>query len=139
MATVVVFGAGVQGTIYGAMLARAGHQVTMVARGARAEALRKNGAVISQAATGEIQAAVVTVIEGLADDISADICLVTVRREQLADALLSLRAAYGLRRIVIMVNHGCGSGLVYDALGRERTVLALRNSKKKACAHNWNL
>ena len=34
--TIVILGAGVQGTLYGVRLARAGHSVTFVARGKRA-------------------------------------------------------------------------------------------------------
>jgi 2-dehydropantoate 2-reductase len=41
-----ILGAGALGTILGAHLARAGHEVTMLARGARAETLKRDGLVV---------------------------------------------------------------------------------------------
>jgi ketopantoate reductase len=46
---IVVFGAGMQGTLYGVRLASAGHRVILVARGQRAAELRRRGAVIEHA------------------------------------------------------------------------------------------
>ena len=41
-----ILGAGALGTILGAHLVRAGHEVTMLARGARAETLERDGLVV---------------------------------------------------------------------------------------------
>jgi hypothetical protein len=46
---IMILGAGVQGTLYGVRLARAGHDVTLIARGKRVEELRQRGAVIEDA------------------------------------------------------------------------------------------
>ncbi len=51
--TVVILGSGVQGTLFGVRLARAGHSVTLVARAKRAAELRAQGAAIRNAITGE--------------------------------------------------------------------------------------
>ena len=76
------------------------------------------------AETGERKTAPVSILETLAANCVADVCLVTVRREQLLEVLPQLAAARGLKRIVVMVNHACGSDFLFDALGRDRTVLA---------------
>jgi len=119
----VVLGAGVQGTLYGVRLALAGHAVTLIARGRRAAELRKRGAIIEHAFSGERQVMTLAVTEALDAHIEADLCLVTVRREQLEEVLPALRSAQGLGRVLIMVNHACGSAQLFAALGRERTVL----------------
>lgn len=63
------------------------------------------------------------VTEELHPQQTADLCLVTVRREQLDAVLPTLAAARGVARILIMVNHACGSAWLFDTLGRNRTVL----------------
>jgi 2-dehydropantoate 2-reductase len=121
---ITVLGAGVQGTLYGVRLARAGHDVTLVARGGRAEDLRKHGAAIEDALSGRADILRLPVIERLSRDDKADIGLVTIRREQIAAALPDLAAAAGVGRFVFMVNHANGSEEVFNALGRDRVVLA---------------
>lgn len=63
------------------------------------------------------------VVEELDPSAQAELCLVTVRREQLDGIVPTLRAARGVARAVVMVNHACGSESLFSALGRERTVL----------------
>ena len=48
MARILILGPGVQGTLYGVRLALAGHNVTFVARGKRAEELKSRGAIIAR-------------------------------------------------------------------------------------------
>lgn len=40
---ILIFGAGVIGSLYGALLAEAGHEVSLYARGARLKSLQENG------------------------------------------------------------------------------------------------
>jgi 2-dehydropantoate 2-reductase len=120
---IIVFGAGMQGTLFGVRLACAGHSVVLVARGQRAAQLRGTGAVIEHALSGRRQVATLPVVESLATDTRADLCLVTVRREQLEQVIPALRATADINRILFFVNHACGSGFLSDALGHTRTIL----------------
>jgi len=120
---IVIFGAGVQGTVYGVRLARAGHDVTLVARGTRAAQLRTRGAVVRNATSGLTDTMQLPVAETLDPKIRADLCFVFVRREQLADVLPELKAASAIDQLVIMVNHANGSEWLFAALGRERVIL----------------
>src|SRR6516165_2819965 len=120
---IIVLGAGMQGTLYGVRLASSGHSVTLIARGQRAAELRSLGAIIEHALLGKRQVMRLSVAEELDADVGADLCLITVRREQLDSVLPALRAARGVRRALFMVNHACGSEFLFDALQRERTVL----------------
>jgi 2-dehydropantoate 2-reductase len=116
--TIVILGAGVQGTLFGVRLARARHSVTLVARGNRAAELRAQGAAIRDAITGRNDAILLPVVERLASDTCADLCFVLVRREQLEGVLPELRAASAIGRIIFMVNHANGSDHLFAALGR---------------------
>jgi 2-dehydropantoate 2-reductase len=120
---IVVFGAGMQGTLYGVRLAHVGHDVALVARDRRAEQLRRNGAVIENALTGARMVGRVAVADALDPDTKADLCLVTVRREQLADAWESVSAARGLARVLIMVNHAGSVSSTFDSRDRTWSVL----------------
>src|SRR5271168_4543597 len=121
---VIIFGAGVQGTVYGVRLARAAHEVAVIATHHRAVELRRFGANIRDSETSETISASVIVWEELPSDCKADFCLVTVRREQLTDALISLAQATQIERFVFLVNHANGSNDIFAALGKSRAVLA---------------
>lgn len=120
---IVILGAGVQGTLFGVRLARAGHDVTLVARGKRATELRVQGAAIQDEITGLGDVIQLPVVEKLDRGLCADLCLVTVRREQIEPVLSDLAAADGILRVVFMVNHANGSDSLFAALGRRRVVL----------------
>ena len=121
---IIIFGAGVQGTLYGVLLARAGHDVTFIARGKRAADLRDRGAATEEVLSGRTDNLRLPVAEELAPDSYADLCFVSVRREQIADVLEDLAAASAIGRIVFMVNHANGSEELFNVLGRKRVVLA---------------
>lgn len=81
---IAVMGAGAVGCYYGAMLARAGHAVTLIARPAHAEAIRDRGLVFeTQAFTEAVPAAATTDPSGVAD---AEIVLFCVKSGDTAAA-----------------------------------------------------
>jgi 2-dehydropantoate 2-reductase len=121
---IVIFGAGVQGTVFAVRLALAGHHVTLVARPARATELRQRGAAIQDAGTSRICTRVLPVLEKLPPEFPADICLVTVRREQIDAVLPVLVEAIAIPRVVFLGNHAYHSDNLISVLGRSRTVLA---------------
>ena len=120
---IVIFGAGMQGTLYGVRLAHAGHELTIIARGPRADELRLDGAVIENALSGERAASRVTVANTLNPGMSADLCLLTVRREQLACAWEEVSKARGIARVLVMVNHAGSVSPNFDSRDRRWSVL----------------
>ena len=73
---IVILGAGALGTVLGAHLAKAGEEVTLLARGNRAAYLQEHGATI----TGLVDFAVpVTVISDPQQVQEADVLIVTVK------------------------------------------------------------
>lgn len=98
---VLVFGAGVIGCLYGALLGQAGHGVTIYARGRRLEMLRRNGLHFRKG--NEVRLANVQVADRLDPLDAFDFVFLTVREDQLHEALAELRDN-PTPRIVTMVN-----------------------------------
>lgn len=135
---IIVLGAGVQGTVFGVRLARIGHQVTLVSRHDRAIELRRVGATIQDARTLETSTMPLAVLESLPPDFPGDLCLVTVRREQIETVLPDLARATAIPRIVFLVAHANGSNDLFALLGRSRTVLAfpgIAGSRERGIIH----
>jgi len=120
---ILIFGAGVQGTLCSVRLVRAGHDVTLIARGRRAAELREIGATIRDLRSGVTDAVATPVSQTLAPDASADLCFIFVRREQIDEILPAMQAASRVGRFVCMFNHANGSEFLFNALGKQRVVL----------------
>jgi len=85
---IVILGAGALGTVLGAHLARAGEDVTLIARGQRAAYLQAHGATI----TGLVDFTVpVRVVTDPSQVHNADVLMVTVKTYDMASALASVK------------------------------------------------
>ncbi len=97
----MVVGAGVIGSIYSLKFSNAGFNVTILARGSRLNQLKKNGLLYKD--NGNISKANVTVISKLSDDDLYDFIFVTVRFEQIVQALNDIKSNQS-KTIITMVN-----------------------------------
>jgi len=120
---IVVIGAGVLGSLYGARLAAAGHSVTIVARGARLTELRRGPILISNDEDGVTSAATVKVISNLDPDDDYDLALVVVRADQIDDLLPDLKVNRSVKLFLFMHNRAAGSSRLAEAVGPERLLL----------------
>ena len=84
----VIVGAGALGSIYAAYLARAGHEVSLIARGERAAALARHGVSVVGEATFSARCKVVTQPETLRQ---ADVVIVATKTYDTVQALAPLR------------------------------------------------
>jgi 2-dehydropantoate 2-reductase len=118
---ILIFGAGVIGSLYGAMLAEAGYDVSVYARGCRLESLTQDGLLYKR--KGKIRKAPVRVLSKLEEEDCYDLILLTVRENQLHAALEELRQNIS-PTIVTMVNSLetydrweaiCGAGRIIPA------------------------
>ncbi len=82
---VLIVGAGALGGLYGALLARAGHEVTVLARGAVVDTLRANGLKLESARYGSFSVPV-TVIEDPAEAGEIDLIFFAVKAYDLESA-----------------------------------------------------
>ena len=89
------------GSLYGALLAEAGYDVSVYARGRRLESLTQDGLLYKSG--GKIRKAPVRVLSKLEEEDCYDLILLTVRENQLHAALEELRQNIS-PTIVTMVN-----------------------------------
>ncbi len=107
---ILIFGAGVIGSLYGALLAEAGYDVSIYARGRRLESLTQDGLLYKR--KGRIRRASVNILSRLEAKDCYDLILLPVRENQLHAALEELRQNVS-PTIVTMVN----SLETYDSWG----------------------
>lgn len=122
---ILVFGAGVLGSLYAARLHGAGHDVTLFARGDRLKALNANGVQLEQAVTGVKETVRVPVVGVVGAEIAYDVVLVFVRGDQLATASRSLAEQRVSGSLLFMVNNPAGFEPLSRTVGAERLMLGL--------------
>lgn len=121
---VAVMGTGGMGGYFGGLLARAGHDVAFIARGAHLQAIRERGLRIESAVSGEF-----TVRGQATDDPSqvgeVDLVLFTVKTYHNAQAIPALQPMMGPGAAVLTMQNGVESGAELAAvLGAERVLTA---------------
>ncbi len=118
---ILIYGAGVIGSLYGAYLSRSGCEVSILARGRRLEELHRNGLLYWE--EKRIQRAEVRILEQLEPEDRYDYIFLTVQAGQLSKALKQLKSNSS-PTIVTMVNSlesydvwedFCGKGRVLPA------------------------
>jgi 2-dehydropantoate 2-reductase len=120
---ILVYGAGVIGSLYAVRLQEVGYPVTILARGERLEEIRTQGVVLENAETGERTTTSMMVTEQLAPQDAYDLVIVAVRKNQLSRVLNVLAAHQNTPNILFLVNNAEGPGEIVRKLGRERVML----------------
>jgi 2-dehydropantoate 2-reductase len=106
----LIVGAGVIGTVYGAHLAAAGNTVSVLSHGPRTDEVATGGLSARDVLSGQrahVEAAVVPDASG-----EYDIALVAVRRDQLASACAGLAALAGKPAVVFFGNNPAGRSAI---------------------------
>ncbi|MDQ6601510.1 MAG: ketopantoate reductase family protein [Chloroflexota bacterium] len=120
---ILVYGAGVQGSLYAARLYERGHDVALLARGQRLRDVRDHGVILEDVATGCRTTTPVPIVERLDPADVYDLAIVPVRREQVEAILPVLAAARRVPTILFMHSHAGGEDDLVAAVGRERVLL----------------
>ncbi|GAC1374215.1 MAG: ketopantoate reductase family protein [Ktedonobacteraceae bacterium] len=105
---ILVYGAGVIGSVYAARLKAAGHNVSLLARGQRAVSLRTHGIQLEDALTGRRTTTRVSVVEQLAPADNYDVVLVTVQFYQLSSIVPTLAANRQIPTLLFLLNNPTG-------------------------------
>ncbi len=108
---VLIVGAGVIGTVYGANLAGAGDQVSVLRHGRRTEDIARDGLAATDVFKGTRVRSPVNVVADAGSD-QYELVVVTVRREQLAAAFGDLRPLAGRPAVVLFGNNPAGRAAV---------------------------
>jgi 2-dehydropantoate 2-reductase len=119
---VLIYGAGVLGSVYAGRLHHAGNDVAILARGERFALLRKHGLILQEALTGETTYCYIPITEVIESSEEFDLVIVTVRKNQVPDVLPVL-GNRNLGNILFMVNNPSGYQQWIDAVGRERLLV----------------
>lgn len=119
---ILVFGAGVIGSVYAGRLLEARHEVVLLARGRRLEDLLAHGLILQDAESGERTVSRVEAVDRPDPDDRFDLVLVSVRAEQLRSTLPTLTAMTDNSNVLFFGNIANHQAELMDALG-ERALL----------------
>lgn len=98
---ILIYGAGVTGSLYAVLLKEAGYYITIYARGHRLEALQNQGFLYKK--NNIIKKVDIKIIDHLQDNDIYDFIFLTVRENQLYQALKELKSNKS-KTIITMVN-----------------------------------
>lgn len=119
---ILVYGAGVIGTLYAARLKGGGHRVTVLARHQRLADIRHHGLMIEDILTSARSVAAVDTIERLRPGDQYELALIIVRRDQLSSVMPELTANRHMPTLLFMLNNPIGTNELIEAFG-ERVML----------------
>ena len=105
---ILIFGAGVLGSLNVARLKQAGQDVTILARNARVAEIKAGGITLEHPLTGKRDVVMVPVVEHLYEIDRYDLIVVLVRKNQVASVLPILAAYTARSNILFMVNNPSG-------------------------------
>jgi 2-dehydropantoate 2-reductase len=111
---VLIVGAGVIGTVYGAHLAVAGNTVSVLSHGPRTGEVATGGLSARDVLSGDVTRAETAVVPDASGDY--DVVLVAVRRDQLASACARLTGLPGQPAIVFFGNNPAGRAAITAGL-----------------------
>ncbi|MFB9324483.1 ketopantoate reductase family protein [Paenibacillus aurantiacus] len=116
---ILVYGAGVLGSLYSARLHEAGHDVALLARGNRLAALREHGVQLAEGDSPVVRNVKVPIVERPTD--GYDLIIVFVRTHQVDEVLESLT---GLEAdVLFMLNWAAGAEPLGAVIGYDRVLL----------------
>lgn len=120
---VLVYGAGVLGSLYAVRLHEAGVDATLVARGDRLVSIREHGVLVAEGDDGLVRSVPVPVVDSPSGD--WDLVLVLIRAHQISAALEALA---GLTSdVLFLLNWAAGPGPLEEVLGDDRVLLGFPN------------
>ncbi|MEO8853449.1 MAG: 2-dehydropantoate 2-reductase N-terminal domain-containing protein [Ginsengibacter sp.] len=102
---ILIYGAGVIGSIYAAKLFEAKNNVTLLAREKRYKSLLQNGVIIREQLTGKKITVQIPLIQQLATNDFYDLIIVTVRLDQIKSVMADLKNNRGNSFIMLMLNN----------------------------------
>jgi 2-dehydropantoate 2-reductase len=118
---IAVVGAGGVGASFGALLAQAGHEVALLARGAHLDAIRSNGLVVERA--GERRSLKLAASDNAADLGRAEVVLFAVKLWSTEEAGAACRSLLGPDTMVVVLQNGVdGIERLSPILGAEHIV-----------------
>ena len=120
---IAVMGTGGVGGYFGGLLARAGNDVTFVARGPHLEAIRAHGLNVESANDGNFTARG-NAVEDTSQAGTQELVLFTVKMYHNSDAIDAVKPMLGPDSLVLTLQNGIDNGQqLVEAFGRERVLI----------------
>lgn len=119
---VLIYGAGVIGSIFAGKLANIGVQITVLAREKRYKELKNNGLILKNALRNREERIPVSVICELKEEDIYDYIILAVQNTQVQD-ILPILSKNKSKNIVFVVNNPCGYDEYINAVGYERIMI----------------
>jgi len=116
---ILIYGAGVIGSIFAGMIARKGFDVTVLARGKRLQELNTNGLILVNSMNNIRTVVKLRTTDVLNENDIYDYIIVVVQNTQIDD-ILPILSKNKSSNIVFVVNNPLGYDKWIDAVGRER-------------------
>ncbi|MFQ5760325.1 MAG: 2-dehydropantoate 2-reductase N-terminal domain-containing protein [Acidiferrobacterales bacterium] len=120
---ILVYGAGVLGSLYAARLKQAGNDVAVLDRRKRLGFIRDHGILFEDVLTGKCRAVRVGTVDKLSPDDAYDLIIVMVRKTQVASVLPILSKNHKTPNILLMVSNAAGYYDWIEAIGREQLLI----------------
>jgi 2-dehydropantoate 2-reductase len=128
---ILVYGAGVLGSLYAARLQEAGQHVSLLARGQRLQDLRQHGIILADVLTGQTTTTHVEVVEQLGPEDRYDLAVIVMGKHQVSAILPWLAANKQIPSVLFLHNNAAGPQAMIEALGRERVLLGFSGAGGK--------
>ena len=122
---ILIFGAGVIGSIYAARLHEANHEVTLLARGRRYEELCQDGVIITEKITGKQLTSPIPVVQELTATDFYDLIIVTVRFDQVDSIIPILQQNKNCLLVLFLLNNPGNATDLMSALYPKHILLGL--------------
>jgi 2-dehydropantoate 2-reductase len=119
---ILIYGAGVIGSIFAGKLAIAGNDVTVLARGKRFQEIDNNGIVLVNPQTLKVEQVPVNVIDTLLPNDQYDYIIVTMQRTQVYDILPALSKNCS-KNIIFAINTAGGYDEWTKVVGKDRLMV----------------
>lgn len=119
---ILIYGAGVIGSIFATKFSNSGQDITVLARGKRYEELKEHGCIIQNANNQSQEVAKVKVIQELLPDDKYDYIMIVMQRNQV-DAVLPIIKDNCSQNIIFVVNTALGYDKWIKILGKERIMI----------------
>jgi 2-dehydropantoate 2-reductase len=120
---ILVYGAGVLGSLYAARLQEAGQHVSLLARGQRLQDIREHGIVLEDVLSGQTTTTHVKVVEELRPEDQYDLAVVIMGKHQVAAIFPQLAANQLIPTVLFLHNNAAGPQAMVEVLGQGRVLL----------------
>ena len=120
---ILVYGAGNLGSLYAAKLKDGGHNVSILARGARLHEIREHGILLQDFHGGQKTTTRIKAVERLAPEDEYDLVLVLLPRNSVSEISAALAANQNSPSVMFFGNNAAGPKEMIEALSRERVLL----------------